>query len=263
MKTLLVVLIPTILFFTLHKKSNSLKSPVAHAKQPVISAMAKVKKADLAQPKALGKIKGTKFEDASVEQPAPFEILEKRSTHITSDADPSAKLSFNPYKENIDPKDSPLGKIPQTLDQINKLPNLNDFNEAPSLRFLSGTFYSKFVKEGTKHEVRFAAYFKDFDLDIIHDISCGGLRSQNIAISGTIKSKTVTFKMLPAKDQKQVSVLVNIQDKIVLHIWQLDKREKVVWAKIYEAEKNGTLKDFAYVEMRNVRYEKMDYCEFK
>nr|BFD60229.1 hypothetical protein CKG001_23360 [Bdellovibrio sp. CKG001]BFD63646.1 hypothetical protein BdHM001_23270 [Bdellovibrio sp. HM001] len=44
-----------------------------------------------------------------------------------------------------------------------------------------------------------------------------------------------------------------IKDQIVIHAWQVDKRAKKLWAKVYLVQKKGDLLELGYAQLEQAK----------
>lgn len=159
-------------------------------------------------------------------------------------------LAFSPYKVNITEQDSPLGRLAKNLQELKDLPPLEHFDKAPSLRFLTGKYVGLLKNQGRIGLLRFALYFKDNNLDELSDRSCAALFTpMETKVIEDMKSGNVDIRFLKGKSENQKSLVVNIKDQFILHVWQIDKREKTAWVKVYKVDKSNDLHELFYTQL--------------
>lgn len=163
---------------------------------------------------------------------------------------------FSPYKVTITNQDSPLGRTPKSLQKIKSLAAIKHFDSVPSLRFLSGNFIGAYQRGGSLNVIRLALFFKDDNLDEMSSVSCAGILQRHQtsqSLSGSLQDQTVEFFSMDGKTENQRSLLVVIKDQIVIHAWQVDKRAKKLWAKVYLVQKKGDLLELGYAQLEQAK----------
>lgn len=259
MKNLTLLITVCILLGSLWLLSNNqeVALPITEKKLESSKAKLKSKKTEstpLAAPSVSAPIKETQELEVAVDDglkpSSTIQAIEKNDSKDTQDEVARPPLAFSPYTVKITEQDSPLGRLTKNLKDLKDLPLLEHFDKAPSLRFLTGKYVGILKKQDQVGILRFALYFKDNNLDHLSEKSCVGLMfPTEIKTIGDVQSRTVDVHFLKGQSENQKSLVVNLKNELILHVWQIDKREKAAWVKVYKVDKNQNLQELFYTQL--------------